>query len=179
METQWRVGGILGETQWIPSGVSIMVKQNGHILAFRGEHYHAVDDKGRVIIPLKFRSELGATFVITKGVGGCLFIYRERDFQIIEEKLQSQPILDQHALLMKRWLFAGASDLQVDSQGRIAIPATLRFHAKISESSDVVIAGTGEKIEIWAKDAWIAMNEAMDESLLNEAAQRTGLGTDL
>ena len=55
-------------------------------MAFRGEHYHAVDDKGRVIIPLKFRSELGATFVITKGVGGCLFIYREKEFQVISPK---------------------------------------------------------------------------------------------
>ncbi|MFM7188427.1 MAG: division/cell wall cluster transcriptional repressor MraZ [Armatimonadota bacterium] len=147
-------------------------------MAFRGEHYHAVDDKGRVIIPLKFRSELGATFVITKGVGGCLFIYREKDFQVIEEKLQAQPVLDQHALLMKRWLFAGASDIQVDSQGRIAIPASLRLHAGISENSDAVIAGTGEKIEVWSRDSWMQMNASMDESKLIEAAQRTGLGAD-
>ena len=131
------------------------------------------------LFPFRFRSKPGDTFVFTKGVGVGLFIYREQDCQGIEEKLQSKPVLDQHALLMKRWLFAGASDIQVDSQGRIAIPASLRLHAGISENSDAVIAGTGEKIEVWSRDSWMQMNASMDEGKLIEAAQRTGLGAEL
>lgn len=131
-----------------------------------------------MIIPLKFRTELGNSFVITKGIGGCLFIYREKDFQEIEERLQSQPVLDQHALRMKRWLFASATDLQVDSQGRIAIPSNLRAFAGIDENSEAVIAGTGEKIEVWSRTAWNALNDALDESAIIEAARHTGLGAE-
>ncbi len=145
-------------------------------MAFRGEYIHAVDDKGRVIVPLKFRTELGAAFVITKGIGGCLFIYRERDFQDIEHRLQSQPALDQHALRMKRWLFASANDLQVDGQGRIAIPSSLRAFAGISENTEAVIAGTGEKIEVWSRAAWSSLNDGFDEDAIIESARQTGLG---
>jgi MraZ protein len=155
------------------------IPTQGNPVAFRGEYIHAVDDKGRVIVPLKFRTELGSAFVITKGIGGCLFIYRERDFQEIEQRLQSQPVLDQHALRMKRWLFASANDLQVDSQGRIAIPSALRSFAGIAENTEAVIAGTGEKIEVWSKSAWNDLNAGLDEDAIIESARFTGLGTSL
>lgn len=146
-------------------------------MAFRGEHYHTVDDKGRVIIPLKFRNELGNSFVITKGLGGCLFVYREDEFREIEAKLMAQPILDQHTLKLKRWLFASALDSQVDSQGRVAIPGNLREFAGIEE--DVVIAGTGEKIEIWSRAGWDAFNATLTDEAINVSAVETGLGRSL
>jgi MraZ protein len=146
-------------------------------VAFRGEHYHSVDDKGRVIIPLKFRNELGNSFVITRGLGGCLFIYREDEFREIEAKLMDQPILDQHTLKLKRWLFASALDSQVDSQGRVAIPQNLRDLAGIKE--DVVIAGTGEKIEIWSRDGWDALNASLTDEAIMISAVETGLGKSL
>lgn len=161
-------------------------------MAFRGEHYHTVDDKGRVIIPLKFRNELGNSFVITKGVGSVfvrgaegeepkrllpLFIYREDEFREIEATLMKQPTLDQHTLNLKRWLFATAQDSQVDSQGRVAIPANLRDIAGITE--DVVIAGTGEKIEIWSKVGWDALNASLTDEVIMVSAVETGLGKSL
>lgn len=145
-------------------------------MAFRGEHYHTVDDKGRVIIPLKFRNELGTTFVMTKGIGGCLFIYREKDFQDIEERLQARQVFDEHAMRLKRWLFASASDTQVDTQGRVAIPANLRAFSGIEEGGEVVIAGTIEKIEVWSRAKWDTVNEELDDAAVMEAARRTGLG---
>lgn len=148
-------------------------------MAFRGEHNHTVDDKGRVIIPLKFRNELGTTFVMTKGIGGCLFIYREKDFQEIEERLQARQVFDEHAMRLKRWLFASATDTQVDSQGRVAIPANLRAFSGIEEGGDVVIAGTVEKIEVWSRAKWDTLNEALDDDAVMESARRTGLGEEL
>ena len=148
-------------------------------MAFRGEHYHTVDDKGRVIIPLKFRNELGTTFVMTKGIGGCLFIYREKDFLEIEARLQARQVFDEHALRLKRWLFASATDTQVDTQGRVAIPANLRAFSGIDEGGDVVIAGTVEKIEVWSRAKWDTVNEALDDAAVMDAARRIGLGEDL
>jgi MraZ protein len=146
-------------------------------VAFRGEHYHTVDDKGRVIIPLKFRNELGNSFVITKGLGGCLFVYREDEFREIETKLMAQPVLDQHTLKLKRWLFASALDSQVDSQGRVAIPSNLREFAGIED--DVVIAGTGEKIEVWSRAGWDALNASLTDETIMISAVETGLGRSL
>lgn len=154
--------------QWRVSGGSV---------AFRGEHYHTVDDKGRVIVPLKFRNELGNSFVITRGLGGCLFIYREKDFQELEERLMNQPRLDQHTLRMKRWMFASATETSADSQGRVAIPSNLREFAKIGE--EVVFAGTGEKIEIWSREGWDALNASLTDEDIMISAIETGLGKTL
>ncbi|GAB4453620.1 MAG: division/cell wall cluster transcriptional repressor MraZ [Armatimonadaceae bacterium] len=146
-------------------------------MGFLGEHFHTVDDKGRVIIPLKFRNDLGNTFIITRGVGGCLFIYREKDFHELEERLLSQPMLDFHTLKMKRWLFASALEASADSQGRVAIPSSLRDFAGIKE--EVVIAGTGEKIEIWSRDGWDALNASLTDEEIMRSAVETGLGKSL
>ena len=146
-------------------------------MAFRGEHYHTVDDKGRVIIPLKFRNELGNSFVISRGLGGCLFVYREKDFQELEERLLAQPMLDQHTLRLKRWLFASATETAADSQGRVAIPSNLREFAKIGD--DVVIAGTGEKIEIWSREGWDALNANLTDDEIMRSAVEIGLGKSL
>lgn len=141
---------------------------------FRGEYFHSVDDKGRVIIPLRFRSELGTTFVITRGLGKCLFVYREKDFQDIETKLSEQPALDQHTLRLKRWFFAGALETQVDNQGRVAIPNNLRDFAGIAD--DVVIAGTSDKIEIWSRIGWDALNASLTDDDILTSAVEVGLG---
>jgi MraZ protein len=84
---------------------------------FRGAHYHSVDDKGRVIIPLRFRNELGNTFIITKGLDKSLFVYRDKDFQEMEDQLMSQPALDRHTIRLQRWFSAEAVETQVDNQG--------------------------------------------------------------
>ncbi len=141
---------------------------------FRGANYHSVDDKGRVIIPLRFRNELGNTFVITKGMDKCLFVYREKDFQDMEEKLQQQPALDKHTIRLQRWFSAEALETQVDSQGRVAIPSNLREFAGIQE--DVTIVGTGIRIEIWSKEGWDAFNASVTDEDISTSAGEVGLG---
>lgn len=141
---------------------------------FRGAHYHSVDDKGRVIIPLRFRNELGTTFVITKGMNRCLFVYRENDFQELERKLQSQPALDLHTIRLQRWFSAEAVETQVDNQGRVAIPGNLREFAGIDE--EVVIAGMGGRIEVWSRGGWDAFNASLTDEDIAESAREVGLG---
>jgi MraZ protein len=141
---------------------------------FRGAHYHSVDDKGRVIIPLRFRSELGNTFIITKGLDKCLFVFREDDFVEMEKKLQAQPALDRHTIVLQRWLSAEALETQVDNQGRVAIPSNLREFGGIVE--EVVIVGAGNRIEIWSRSGWDAFNASLTDELIAKSAAEVGLG---
>ena len=141
---------------------------------FRGAHYHSVDDKGRVIIPLRFRSELGTTFVITKGLGKCLFVYREDAFEEMEKKLLSQPALDRHTIRLQRWFSAEALETQVDNQGRVAIPGNLRDFAGIGD--DVAIVGAGNRIEIWGKQGWDDFNRTLTDEDIMASALEVGLG---
>jgi MraZ protein len=104
-----------------------------------------VDDKGRVIIPLRFRNELGNTFVITKGLGGCLFIYRDNDFREMEEKLLTQPALNPHTIRLQRWFSAEALETQVDNQGRVAIPPTCAISPAFRKTSPSWARATGSR----------------------------------
>lgn len=124
-------------------------------------------------MPLKFRNALGNTFVITRGVGPCLTVYRETDFNELEAQLNGLPSLDPHVLRMKRLLCAPAVDSDTDSQGRVALPANLRQWAGID--TEVVIVGMGEKIEIWSKLGWATLNESLGEEEIVESARQTGL----
>ena len=141
---------------------------------FRGAHYHSVDDKGRVIIPLRFRSELGTTFVITKGLDKCLFVYRENDFQEMERQLMAQPALDRHTIRLQRWFSAEAVESQVDNQGRVAIPGNLRDFAGIEE--EVAIVGAGNRIEVWSRAGWDAFNASLSDEDIMQSAVEVGLG---
>lgn len=141
---------------------------------FRGAHYHSVDDKGRVIIPLRFRNELGTTFVITKGLNNCLFVFREDQFVEMEKKLLAQPTLDRHTIRLQRWFSAEALETQVDTQGRVAIPGNLRDFSNIRE--DVAIVGAGNRIEIWSKQGWDDFNNSLSDEDIMESAQEVGLG---
>lgn len=141
---------------------------------FRGAHYHSVDDKGRVIIPLRFRNELGNTFVITKGLDKCLFVFRENEFLDMEKQLQSQPALDRHTIRLQRWFSAEAVETQVDNQGRVAIPSNLREFATIEE--EVAIVGAGNRIEIWSRAGWDAFNASLTDEDIMTSAVEVGLG---
>jgi MraZ protein len=141
---------------------------------FRGAHYHSVDDKGRVIIPLRFRNELGNTFIITKGLDKCLFVYRDKDFQEMEDKLMNQPALDRHTIRLQRWFSAEAVETQVDNQGRVAIPSNLREFAAIDE--EVAIVGTGKRIEVWSRAGWDAFNASLTDEDIMASAVEVGLG---
>ena len=119
---------------------------------FRGEYNHTIDDKGRLIIPSRFRYELGESFVLTRGLDGCICIYPQNEWDILEAKLRELPLTNRNSRLVTRFLVGGAVSCELDKQGRILIPAPLREHAGLSK--DVVLAGTLERIEIWDKTRW-------------------------
>ncbi len=130
---------------------------------FMGEYNHTVDAKGRLIVPSKFREQLGDEFVVTKGLDGCLFVYPNEEWSNIEEKFRNIPLTTKDARKFSRFFFAGAASCEVDKQGRILIPPTLREFAEIQK--DVVSVGVLNRIEIWSKERWLDTNtyEDMDE----------------
>ncbi|MDI6826946.1 MAG: division/cell wall cluster transcriptional repressor MraZ [Armatimonadota bacterium] len=141
---------------------------------FRGGHAHNLDEKGRVIIPQKFRLLLGEKFVLTKGLNGCLWIFTEEGFRELDERLKAQPLLDHNAVLLQRFFSGEAVDCSTDSQGRVAIPANLREYAGIDK--ETMIIGAGNKIEIWSKMKWDDFNSALTDELLSTSAKEVGLG---
>jgi MraZ protein len=119
---------------------------------FYGEYQHSVDQKGRIIIPAKFREGLGEKFIITKGLDNCLFVYSENEWLNLESKLRSLPFTNKDARAFVRFFFAGASECELDKQGRILIPQNLREHGKLDK--DVYIIGVSTRVEIWDKTKW-------------------------
>ena len=119
---------------------------------FMGEYNHTLDAKGRLIIPSKFREVLGDEFVVTKGMDGCLFVFAESEWQAFEEKLHSLPMIDKEARQFTRFFLAGAACVEVDKQGRILVPQTLREFAGLEK--DVVLTGNLNRVEVWSKEKW-------------------------
>ncbi len=117
-----------------------------------GEYQHSVDAKGRLIIPSKFREDLGNTFVITRGLDNCLFGYPMDEWRKLEEKLKELPMTKKDARAFVRFFFSGATEVEIDKQGRINIPTSLATYAKLEK--ECVVLGVSSKIEIWAKEAW-------------------------
>lgn len=136
---------------------------------FMGEYNHNVDAKGRMIVPSKFREQLGDEFVVTKGLDGCLFVYPNDEWKNIEDKFRDVPLTSKNARKFSRFFFAGATTCEVDKQGRILIPAVLREYAGLEK--EVVSVGVLKRIEIWDKDRWQSTNtyDDMDEIAENMA----------
>ncbi|MBD5519422.1 MAG: division/cell wall cluster transcriptional repressor MraZ [Lachnospiraceae bacterium] len=141
---------------------------------FMGEYNHTIDAKGRLIVPSKFREILGDAFVVTKGLDGCLFVYDNEEWKLFEEKLRALPITNKEARQFVRFFLAGATEAEVDKQGRILIPNVLREFAELIK--DVVLVGVGSRIEIWGKERFEneAAFEDMDE--IAEHMAQLGLG---
>ncbi|WP_166243814.1 division/cell wall cluster transcriptional repressor MraZ [Paenibacillus turpanensis] len=136
---------------------------------FMGEYGHSIDEKGRMIIPAKFRDELGASFVITRGLDNCLFVYPMEEWKVMEQKLKSLSLMKSDARAFTRFFFSGATECELDKQGRVNIPPNLREHAKLEK--DCVVIGVSSRVEIWSKDIWDEYNNASEESF-NEIAEK-------
>lgn len=119
---------------------------------FMGEYNHTVDAKGRLIVPSKFRENLGDEFVVTKGLDGCLFVYDNNEWTAFEEKLKTLPLTNKEARQFVRFFLAGAASLEVDKQGRILLPANLREFAGLDK--EAVLIGVASRIEIWSKERY-------------------------
>jgi len=140
---------------------------------FMGEYNHTVDAKGRLIVPSKFREQLGDVFFVTKGIDECLYVYGKAEWEAIAEKLHDLPLTVASARKLSRFMLPGASQCETDKQGRILIPANLREYAKLDK--DVVLLGVGSRIEIW--DSGILAKEREQEGNAEDIAESLdGLG---
>jgi len=141
---------------------------------FIGEYQHSLDNKNRVIMPARFREKLGDSFVMTKGLDNCLFIYTLEEWNRVEEKLKSLPLTNKDGRAFVRFFFAGASEGETDKQGRTLIPSTLKEYAKIEK--DVVIIGVSTRIEIWSVEEWNRFNSDAEMSIDEIAEKMSELG---
>jgi MraZ protein len=128
---------------------------------FYGEFQHTVDPKGRVIVPSAFREELGEKFIMTKGLDECLFVYSLTEWINLEAKLKTLPLANKDARAFVRFFFSGATECEVDKQGRILIPQNLRSYAGLEK--DIFIIGVSTRVEVWDKAKWESYNG--DENL--------------
>ena len=119
---------------------------------FMGSYENSIDTKARVIIPSKFREELGLECVITRGFDTCLDIYPMRAWEEFEARLKGLPMSNQNARNFARKFRANAVKCEIDKQGRMTIPPSLRDFAKIEK--DLTTIGNGDKIEVWSRDVW-------------------------
>ncbi|MDO4539507.1 MAG: division/cell wall cluster transcriptional repressor MraZ [Syntrophomonadaceae bacterium] len=129
---------------------------------FMGESLHSLDAKGRITVPAKFREGLGAGFVATRGLDGCIFLYPMSEWKELEEKVRNMPLTKADARSFARFFFAGASELEMDRQGRILLTQTLREHAEIEK--DVSLIGVDRRVEVWAADRWESYSNVAEQS---------------
>lgn len=125
---------------------------------FIGEYQHAIDSKNRMIIPSKFREELGIAFILTKGLDGCLYAYTMDEWKVLETKLKKLPLTNRNARAFVRFFFSGANEISVDKQGRALVPQNLIEYASINK--EIVSIGVSTRVEIWSKEKWNDYNES-------------------
>lgn len=121
-----------------------------------GEFEHSLDAKGRLIMPAKLRETIGDKFVVTKGLDGCLFAFSLTEWANFEEKLKTLPLSNRNSREFTRFFLSGATECEIDKQGRFLIPNNLRETANLQK--EVVIIGVGTRIEIWDKTKWNSYN---------------------
>jgi len=119
---------------------------------FMGEFQHNIDIKGRMIVPAKFREGLGNRFVVTRGLDKCLFAYPMDEWKEVESKLRQLPLTKKDARAFTRFFFSGAIECEVDKQGRINIPHTLRTYAGLEK--ECVVIGVSSRVELWSREIW-------------------------
>ena len=128
-----------------------------------GEYSHSLDVKGRLIMPAKLREDMGENFIITTGLDGCLFGFSMSEWQKFEDKLKTLPITNKNARNFVRFFLSGATECELDKQGRFLIPGKLREVASLDK--DVTIIGAGKRIEIWNKEKWEEHNSEENLSI--------------
>ncbi|WP_434283965.1 division/cell wall cluster transcriptional repressor MraZ [Clostridium botulinum] len=141
---------------------------------FIGEYNHGLDTKNRIIIPAKFREELGKNFVLTKGLDGCLYVYPKSQWEVLQKKLETLPLTNKNARAFVRFFFSGAHELELDKQGRTLIPQNLLEYGQIQK--EIVSIGVSNRIEIWSKEKWEEYNNSnIDYDSIAEQMSEIGI----
>ena len=126
-----------------------------------GEYHHNIDEKGRLIIPSKFRDDIGGSFIVTRGLDGCLFVYSLIEWEKIVNRLKKLPFTKKDARTFNRFFLASATVCQFDKQGRINLVNSLIEYADLKKECAVI--GVNDRLEIWALDKF---NNLMEEKTL-------------
>ena len=138
-----------------------------------GEYEHSLDTKGRLIMPAKLRQDMGERFIVTKGLDGCLFAFSQNEWLNFEKKLKSLPLSDRNARNFVRFFISGATECEIDKQGRFLIPNNLRIAAKLEK--ETVIIGVGTRLEIWDKATWNKCDENISADEIAENMTMLGI----
>ena len=138
-----------------------------------GEYEHTLDAKGRISMPAKLRRDMGEAFVLTKGLDGCLFAFSQNEWMNFETKLKALPLSDKNARNFVRFFLAGATECEIDKQGRFLIPANLRGAANLEK--DAIIIGVGTRLEIWNRNTWSAKDEEISADEIAENMTMLGI----
>ncbi len=140
-----------------------------------GEYTHTIDDKNRVSLPSKFRSLLGKKIVITPGLDQCLFAFTVKEWEKIADKLsENSSMLSTDMRSFTRYMFGGASEVEVDGTGRILVPDFLRERANLK--SKVVMIGVQNRLEIWNEKSWTDYKKQVEKQADSLAEKLSGLG---
>lgn len=129
---------------------------------FMGEYHHNIDDKGRLIIPSKFRDDLGDKFIVTRGLEECLFVYSKEEWDSIINKLKELPFTSKAARSFMRMFLSGATECELDKNGRINISIPLTNYAGLEK--ECVIIGVNDRLEIWSESKF---NNFFDDNIEN------------
>ncbi len=124
-------------------------------------------------MPAKLRQDIGDKFILTKGLDGCLFAFSQTEWNNFEEKLKGLPLSDKNARNFVRFFLSGATECEIDKQGRFLIPTNLRISANLEK--DAIIIGVGTRIEIWNKETWEKCDEEISADEIAENMANLGI----
>ncbi|MEW6224052.1 MAG: division/cell wall cluster transcriptional repressor MraZ [Chloroflexota bacterium] len=140
---------------------------------FTGEYRHAVDDKGRIAVPSRFRAQLAGSVVVARWLDDCLAVFPLPAWDEVSAKLASLPMTDPNARLLQRRLFAGAFETELDRQGRVLVPQNLRAVAGLE--TDALVLGARDHAEIWAPARWAEYSQALEGEAFVQAIAGLGI----
>ena len=126
-----------------------------------GEYTHSIDEKNRLSLPAKFRQQLGKKIVVTPGLDQCLWVFTQKEWEKIQSKLSQSSLLQKDSRSFNRFMFAGASEVEVDSIGRVLIPDFLRERANLKNK--VVVIGVSSRVEIWNEKTWVDYKKVVEK----------------
>lgn len=140
-----------------------------------GEYTHTIDEKNRVSLPAKFRSIMGKKIVITQGLDQCLFVFTTKEWERIANKLsENASMLSSDMRSFTRYMFGGASEVEVDNIGRVLVPDFLRERANLKNK--VVLIGVQNRLEIWNEKSWADYKKQVERQADGLAEKLSGLG---
>lgn len=158
----------------MPPSTSRVSRDGGGGAVFLGEYQHTLDAKGRVSLPRKFRDGIGSRLVVSKGLENCLYVYPAEGYRAFLETLLAASDFDRNSRAVRRFFTAGASEVDIDGAGRVALAPVLREFAGLKK--DVVVAGVADHLEIWDAEAWTAYEDANAPTIEDAAEELSRSG---